>query len=222
MLRKAMDLRFLLALITMATMAEVAPAYSAAAQRLVYSVHHSRFGNIGTYSNAVEKTGNATTVTTDAHFQVSILGVVLFRQDAARQERWNGDRLVAFHGVTTTNGRAIELNGAAQGDRFVMMTPDGVETVAPASVRLANPWSPDVLRGDTMLTPDRGRMENIQIIGGEETSVAINGRNTRTKRYEINRLDGQKRYEIWMDDRGTPVMFNAYTGRGIVTFTLSG
>jgi hypothetical protein len=222
MLRKAMEFGFLLASTAIATMAEVPPAHSATPQRLVYSVHHSRFGNIGTYSNQVEKIGNATTVTTDAHFQVSILWVVLYRQDASRQERWNGDRLVSFHGVTTTNGRLIELNGAAKGDSFVMMSPDGAETVAPASVRLANPWSPDVLRGDTMLTPDRGRMENVQVKGGEETSVAINGRNTRTKRYEIDRLDGQKRYEVWLDDRGTPVMFTVINPNGSVTFTLTG
>src|SRR5213079_1562596 len=88
------------------------PALSASPERLVYRVQHSRYGNIGTYSNAVEKTGNVTTVTTEAHIAVSILGVVLYRQDIARQERWNADRLVSFHGVTTVNGRSYELSGS--------------------------------------------------------------------------------------------------------------
>jgi hypothetical protein len=196
------------------------PALSASPGRMVYRVQHSRYGNIGTYSNAVEKSGNATTVTTEAHIAVSILGVVLYRQDIARQERWNADRLVAFHGVTTVNGKAYELTGNADGDRFVLMSPEG-PIVAPASVRLANPWSADVLRGDTLITPDRGRIENVQVKGGEETSLAINGRPTRTKHYEINRVDGTKRYEVWLDEQGTPVQFITYNPNGMVTFTLT-
>jgi hypothetical protein len=196
------------------------PGFAAPSQRLVYAVHHSRYGNIGTYSNAVDRTGDATTVRTEAHIKVSILGVVLYRQDAAREERWSGDRLVAFHGVTTVNGRPYELNGAADGDRFVLMSPDG-PTVAPASVRIANPWSINVLRGDTLLTPDRGRIENVQMKGGEDTTVTINGRAMSAKRYEIDRLNGQKRYEVWLDDRGTPVMFTTFNPNGSITFTLS-
>jgi hypothetical protein len=217
---KAKGLRVPLAWIGMAVLAAASPAHAATPQRLVYTVHHSRYGDIGTYSNAVEKTGDMTTVNTDAHIKVSILGVVLYRQDAARQERWNSGRLVSFHSVTTVNGRPFEMTGAAQGDRFIMMSPDG-DIVAPASVRIANPWSPDVLRGDTILTPDRGRMENVQVKGGEDTSIPVNGRTTRVKRYEIDRLDGQKRYEVWLDDHGIPVMFTLYNPNGSVKFTLN-
>jgi hypothetical protein len=202
-------------------LANTAAAAPASPQRLVYSVHHSRYGTIGTYSNAVEKSGDSTTVDTEAHITVSILGVVLFRQDAKRQEQWNGNRLMSFKGVTTTNGKPMEMMGEAMGDRFVMMSPDG-DVVAPATVRMANPWSPDVLRGDTILTPDRGRIENVRVKGGEETSVALNGKSTRAKKYEIDRLDGSKRYEVWLDDRGTPVQFTMYNPGGTVTFTLTG
>ena len=198
------------------------PAHAAPAQqKMVYSVHHSRYGNIGTYTNSVEKSGDMTTVTTDAHIQVSILGIVLYRQDAQRQERWNGNRLVSFHGVTTVNGKPMEMTGAAQGDQFVMMGPEG-DVIAPASVKLANPWSSNVLQGTTLLTPDRGRMEDVEVKPGQDTMVPINGKQTRAKRYEIDRLDGAKRYDVWMDDRGTPVMFTTYNPNGTVTFTLNG
>ena len=201
--------------------ADVASAAPAAAQRLVYEVHHSRYGAIGTYTNAVEKSGDSTTVSTEAHITVSLLGVVLYRQDASRKEQWAGNRLMSFKGVTTTNGKQMEMTGEAMGDRFVMMAPDG-DIVAPATVRIANPWSPEVLRGDTILTPDRGRMENVRVKGGQETSVAVNGKSTRAKRYEIDRLDGSKRYEVWLDDSGTPVQFTMFNPGGTVTFTLTG
>ena len=78
-----------------------------------------------------------------------------------------------------------------------------------------------MLHGDTLLTPDRGRIENVQVKTTEETSLAINGRTSPTKHYEINRLDGTKRYEVWLDDRGTPVQFITYNPNGMVTFTLT-
>ena len=211
---------FLISFLLSPLLVRSVPALSASPERMVYRVQHSRYGNIGTYSNAVEKAGNVTTVTTEAHILVSVLGVVLYRQEIARQERWNADRLVSFHGVTTVNGKAYELTGSADGDHFVLMSPNG-PIVAPASVRIANPWSADVLRGDTLLTPDRGRLENVQVKTTEETSLAINGRATRTKHYEINRLDGTKRYEVWLDDQGTPVQFITYNPNGMVTFTLT-
>ena len=52
--------------------------------------------------------------------------------------------------------------------------------------------------------------------------VAVNGKQTRAKRYEIDRTDGQKRYDVWLDDRGTPVKFTTYNPNGSVTFTLTG
>ena len=211
---------FLISLLLGPTLIVSVPAFSASPERMVYRVQHSRYGNIGTYSNAVEKAANVTTVTTEAHIAVSVLGVVLYRQDIARQERWNADRLVAFHGVTTVNGKSIELTGSADGDRFVLMSPEG-PIVAPASVRIANPWSADVLRGETLLTPDRGRIENVQVKTTEEASLDLNGRATRTKHYVINRLDGTKRYEVWVDDGGTPVQFITYNPNGMVTFTLT-
>jgi uncharacterized protein DUF6134 len=211
---------FLVSLLFGSTLIRSTPALAASPERMVYRVQHARYGNIGTYSNAVEKAGAMTTVTTEAHILVSILGVVLYRQDITRQERWNAGRLVSFHGVTTVNGKPYELTGNADGDRFVLMSPEG-PIVAPASVRVANPWSADVLRGDTILTPDRGRIENVQVKGGEETSLAINGRATRTKHYEIHRLDGTKRYEIWLDDRGIPVQFTTNNPNGVVTFTMT-
>ena len=78
---------FLVSLLLGAMLIESPPALSASPEHMVYRVQHSRYGNIGTYSNAVEKAGTMTTVTTEAHIAVSILGVVLYRQDAARRCR---------------------------------------------------------------------------------------------------------------------------------------
>ena len=191
-------------------------------QKLVFTVHHSRYGRIGTYTNTIVRSGDDTTVTTDIHIAVSILGVTLYRQEASRQERWNGDRLVSFHGVTTTNGNAVELNGSVQGDHFVLNTPSG-ETVAPANVRLANPWSPGILGGNVLVTPDRGRMDEVRVAGGDAMTLTLAGKQVKAKKYDVFLLDGRKKYEIDLDGHGTPVQFVVFDAdETTLTFSLDG
>src|SRR5262249_32945415 len=104
-------------------------------EQLVYTVQHSKYGEIGTYTNTIEHEGDITNVTTTAKLSVSVLGMKVYRQDIARHETWLGNRIVDFRGVTTENGKAIELRGKAEGDHFLIMTPNGT-TNAPADVRL--------------------------------------------------------------------------------------
>jgi len=204
---------------TLLTSAEGAAA-PAAAQKFIYAVHHSRYGSIGTYTNTVLRNGDDTAVNTDIKIAVSILGVTLFRQDASRQERWRGGRLVFFHGVTTTNGHPIQLDGAAEGDRFVMKTPEG-ETEAPADVRLANPWSTAILAGKALFTADRGRLDEVQVKGGEIAVLPLGRRQVRVKKYEVLLLDGRKKYEVDIDDQGTTVQFVLFNIDGTsVTFSM--
>jgi hypothetical protein len=198
----------------------ITPSASAAQQKMVYEVRHSTYGRIGTYTNSVETAGDKTTVTTEGRIRVSLLGIVLYRQDFDRVERWIGERLMSFKGLTTTNGRAIEVKGEAEGDGFAVSSPNGSYR-APAMVRLANPWSEAVLKGATMLTPDRGQLEDVQVRPVGMTELAISGDKLRARRYEIARITGEKRYEVWLDDDGTPVMFSMNTRRGTVTFTLT-
>lgn len=197
-----------------------APPASAEVQKFVYQVRHPTYGRIGTYTNFVKTDGDRTTVTTEGRIRVAILGIVLYRQDCDRIERWAGERLVSFEGKTTTNGRSVEVKGEAQGEGFVVHTPDG-QFMAPADVKPANPWSETVLKGSTMLTPDRGVVEDVKVRPAEMTELDINGSTLRARRYEVARLSGEKKYEVWIDDEGTPVMFNVGTRRGTVTFTLT-
>ena len=197
-----------------------APSAFAAPQKFVYQIRHSTYGSIGTYTNSIETAGDNTTVTTAGRIRVSILGIVLYRQDFDRVERWTGERLISFQGLTTTNGRSTEVKGEAEGNRFAVNSPNG-SFLAPADVKPANPWSDVVLMGATMMTPDRGLLEDVKIRPAEMTELAIKGSKVRARRYEIQRLSGEKRYEVWLDDEGTTVMFNVSTRRGLVTFTLT-
>jgi hypothetical protein len=185
--------------------------------QLVYRVSHSTFGEIGSYANTIQPTRDGVTVQTRVTFEVSMLGVRMYRENAERTEQWRGDRLVAFHGITDKGKGPVEVKGEARGDSFVISSSQGIVT-APASVHPANPWSAKFLRSNTMMRPDSGRIEQVRIGSGQETIVKIDGASIPAVKFEI---DGSTRYTVWLDGRGVPVMFIADDDTGKVTFTLA-
>jgi hypothetical protein len=195
-------------------------ASSAAADtpaEFIYRVSHSVFGDIGTYTNTVEPGRNGTTVQTQAHFEVSMLGVRVHREDAERTERWQGNRLVSFHGITDKGDGPTEVSGEARGNSFVITSSKNGTIVAPASVHPANPWSANFLSSNTMMRPDSGKLEQVRIGSGQETTVKIDGATVPAVKFEI---DGSTRYTVWLDGRGVPVKFVVDDDTGKVTFTL--
>ena len=184
----------------------------------VYRVSHSVFGDIGTYTNTIEPGPDGTTVQTRAHFEVSMLGVRVHREDAERTERWQGNRLVSFHGVTDKGDGPTEVKGEARGNNFVITSSKNGTIMAPASVHPANPWSSNFLSSNTMMRPDSGKLEQVRIGGGQETTVKIDGATVSAVKFEI---DGSTRYTVWLDGRGVPVQFVVDDDTGKVTFTLA-
>jgi len=185
--------------------------------QFIYRVSHSTFGDIGSYSNTVEPSGAGTTVQTRVHFEVTMLGVRMHREDATRTERWQGNRLVSFHGVTDKGDGPVEVKGEARGNDFVITSSQGTIT-APASVHPANPWSNNFLSSNTMMRPDSGKIEQVRIGSGQETTVKIDDATVSAVKFEI---DGSTKYTVWLDGRGVPVKFVADDDTGKVTFTLA-
>jgi len=146
-----------------------------------------------------------------------MLGVRMFREDAARTERWQGNRLVSFRGVTDKGDGPVEVKGEARGSDFVITSSEGTIT-APASVHPANPWSANFLGSNTMMRPDSGRIEQVRIGSGQETTVKIDGATIPAVKFEV---DGSTKYTVWLDGRGVPVKFVADDDTGKVTFTLA-
>jgi hypothetical protein len=185
--------------------------------QFIYRVSHATFGEIGSYANTVQPTRDGVIVLTRVNFEVSMLGVRMYRENAERTEQWQGDRLVSFHGVTDKGKGPVEIKGEARGNSFVISSPQGIVT-APASVHPANPWSANFLHSNTMMRPDSGRIEQVRIGSGQETIVKIDGASIPAVKFEI---DGSTRYTVWLDGRGVPVMFIADDDTGKVTFTLA-
>jgi hypothetical protein len=195
-----------------------AAAATETSRNMVYKVTHSSYGEIGTYANLVQTNGDTTTVTTTVHLVVKVLGIVMHREDDQRTEQWKNNRLIAFHGVTDKNGDTIVVNGRANDsdDAFIINTPSGTYA-APASVHPANPWSAASLQSTTMMQVDTGKVGPVQVRGGGETTIDIDGTKVAAREYDI---DGAKRSRVWINQQGVPVKFTVDDDSGVVSFTL--
>lgn len=194
-----------------------APAAEASQTTYEYHIEHARYGDIGTYVNVVNELGDAAEVHTVVNIAVKILGIVMYREQATRTERWQGDRLVAFDSVTVTNGNKIEVHGQAKGDAFVVTTPSGTID-APAQVHPLNPWSAQVLDTDMAMSPKSGHVERVNISGGKLEDVKFDGKEFQLHRYDVV---GTKRQAVWLDDKGVAVAFRTEEDGSPVDFILS-
>jgi hypothetical protein len=182
-----------------------------------YLAHHPAFGDIGTYSNTIERSGATMTVRTSVHLKVTALGVLLHREDAERIEQWKGDRLVYFRGITITNEKAMEVKGDALGEVFMITSPFG-NVIAPATILPSNPSSPNFLNSTTIMRTDTGKIEKVHVSGGEKSvPINVNGSTVLARKYQI---DGSIPYKIWIDERSIPVMFTVDDDSGEISFTL--
>jgi hypothetical protein len=225
-LRSVFSVSFLLACLTrrlalpaLVAAAAIGCSWPAAAQsvhQMLYKVVHATYGDIGTYRNVVQTTGNTTIVRTTVHLKVTMLGILMHQEDAERVEEWQNNRLISFHGVTTRGDKTMVVTGQAHGDKFVINSPLGTFT-APATVQPANPWSANCLKSTTMMRVDTGRVETVSVSGGQQTTVQLDGTQVPAREYEIG---GRESIRIWIDRQGTPVEFSADDKSGRITFVL--
>ncbi len=193
-----------------------APAV-AAPQRYEYRIEHPTYGTIGTYINEIERLGDRVQVETELRIAVKVLGVVVYRQEARRAERWRGDRFIGFEGVTITNGERLEVRGEARGAAAFAITTAAGTVMAPAGIHPSNPWSPAVLNADLMMSTQNGRVAAVRVVSDSHTPVAFAGAPQGLHLYEIV---SDERQLVWFDDHGTAVAFRIEEGGVPIDFVL--
>lgn len=208
---------FILAVALGAVSLLLCPPARAADTVYQYHIEHPTYGEIGTYSNVIKDFGDHSEVDTELHVAVKLLGIVVHREDAKRSETWQDGRLVRFDGVTETNGTNVKIHGEAQGDAFVVTTPDGIVT-APARVHPSNPWGAKVLDTDMMMSTKSGHVGKVTVSNAGVEQVKFDGKEMRLDRYDI--VDA-KRQSVWFDDRGTPVAFRTVEDNTPIDFVLT-
>jgi hypothetical protein len=197
------------------TCAGVSPAH--AGDVYEYRVEHPVYGDIGTYTNIVDKSGAEADVETRLNIVVKLLGVVVHREEAERHEQWQNDRLTLFRSLTTVNGKPLEVAGEARGDTFVITSPAGTVD-APADIQPSNPWSPNFVSAGLVMSTKSGRIFKAHVDGVKEMVVSADGKTERLREYDVIT---DKHQVVWMDDHNVPVAFRTVEDGTPIDFVLT-
>jgi hypothetical protein len=171
-------------------------------QFYTYSVIHPFYGNIGTLTDTIDRSTEATRIDARLRIAVTILGIVVYRRESDITEIMRGNRLVSLQSVSDMDGRHLEVHGEAQGDQFVVNATDG-SFAGPATTAPSDPWVLKRTGEGTMVYPDTGRIINVHISGGDYETVSVNGASVSARHFTVM---GDKREDVWLDNREIPVM----------------
>ena len=183
---------------------------------LTYAVHHSTHGKIGTYTNIIRDTGAEVSVRNEFRVQVKVLLVVAHREIGSSKETWKNGRLVSFESKTQENGEKSGVNGRANGEKFVIESPNGPRE-APADVSPNNPWSKNILKAKVLLGTKSGSLYNVSASDGVKKDLKFAGQTVTTDYFLV---DGDAKYELWFDERGIPLKFTEIDKKSVITFKL--
>ena len=199
-------------------LAPLAPA--GAAGTYTYTVHHPSYGDIGTYTDIVSESDGVTRIDSRLRVAVTMLGVVVYREDGDRSEIWRDNRLVSFQSVSNRNGKRIEVRGSAEKDGFVVTTPAGT-FVAPANVKPSDPWAIKELGAAVMVSTKSGKIWDVAVSGGEEATVSAEGKAVETHHFHVVAGSDEDKWEVWFDRAGVPVRFQSIESGELIDFILA-
>jgi hypothetical protein len=192
-------------------------ALASAAQTYSYVVEHPTYGDIGTYSDTIQQSGDTLRIDTKLRVAVKVLGIVVHREEADRTELWRANRLISFHSITTTNGKPIEVQGEARDNGFVITSPSGT-AVAPANLYTSSPWSTRLPDTGVMMSTKTGRVETVQNLGSEQALVPVLGSEVPVRHVQIYT---DKHQDVWLDRSGVPVRFRTEVAGTPIDFVLT-
>lgn len=125
---------------------------------------------IGTHRFVLASTGDGgLALNSEAQFDITLLGVPLYRYRHRVSERWSDGCLASIEARTDDNGRQTEVLGQAQEGRFKLQVRDGggalsSPPVPPGRCMMSFAyWNPALARQERLLDPGSGRVEPVSI-----------------------------------------------------------
>ncbi|MCZ6847496.1 MAG: DUF6134 family protein [Alphaproteobacteria bacterium] len=181
-----------------------------------YAVHHSTYGDIGTFTNTVTHKGDEVIVNTRVRIAVKILFIVAHREEADRKEVWRNGQLVSYDSLTQENGKRLAVKGRANGSKFIIEGLDG-RIEAPAAVHPPNPWSITITEKTLLLATASGKLLKVKATPVGEETIELPDRKVKARRFKVT---GDMDLDLWYDENDVMVRFTYAADGENVMFTL--
>ena len=182
----------------------------------VYSVVHPLYGEIGTLTDTIDRSPNVMRIDSRLRIAVDLLGVIIYRHESDTTEVMRDGRLISLQSVTDKDGQRLEVHGEAQGSQFVVNATAGSFT-GPANTAPCDPWALKNTGEGTAVYPSTGKIAKVHVSGGDYETISVNGALVSTRHFAVM---GDNREDVWLDNRGIPVMFRTVEDGTPIDFVL--
>ncbi|MEO7850738.1 MAG: DUF6134 family protein [Rubrivivax sp.] len=152
---------------------------------------------IGSHHFALEGgEGGARTLTSDARFDVKLLGLTVYRYGHHVSERWQGNCLAALTARTDDDGQVTDVRAQVSDAGLVVRT----SLTGKAAQTLPEPapvagcvmsfayWNPALRSQRRLLDPASGKLETVQIAPLPEKAIEVRGQPVTARGWRIDGL----------------------------------
>ena len=151
---------------------------------LVYSSHALSDGSwpfkvylddqpVGEHRFSTQTNQDSLQLLSEAHFDVRILAIPVYRYSHRSEERWKSNCLEQIHATTDDNGTPQEVRGERQANDFAISVA-GKSQALPACIMTFAYWNPEILHQSKLLNPQTGEWVPVTIrhLGKDNIQVA--------------------------------------------------
>jgi len=149
-----------------------------------------------------------------ARYEISFLGVVVYRYRHHAQETWKDGCLTQLSAVTDADGDYIRVEALQQGEQLHIKLFDSDTQTEPSRTQLADNcamtfayWNPAIRQQQRLLNPQTGELEEVSFKGPDASTFLQQGRDQPAQLWRIN--TGKGPIDIWYDLSGRWMGLNA-------------
>jgi hypothetical protein len=140
---------------------------------------------IGFHHFTLTRDGTDAELLSHARFDVTFLGIPLYRYRHENTEVWRSDCLQSIVSTTDENGAHYRLLGTADGAAFRVNTETGDSTL-PACISSFAYWNKAFLDQDRLLHPQTGEFLDIEVRYLGEQTIEVRGHPTAAHHYRLS------------------------------------
>ena len=139
---------------------------------------------IGTHVFRVQGPATERTVTSEAAFDVKLLGLTVYRYRHQARERWAGDCLAELDAQTEDGSDSTRIRARME-EGALLVESAGSPQRLPGCVMGFAYWNPAMRQQTQLLDPQSGRLERVRIREAEAGTVQAGGRTLPAQRWHI-------------------------------------
>ncbi|MEP7056576.1 MAG: DUF6134 family protein [Caldimonas sp.] len=166
---------------------------------------------IGEHRFRLEADGEQSRLTSEARFDVKVLGFTVYRYRHTAVERWRGACLYSLDATTDDDGTPSHVRIAAPGERGDVRVGASAPTLDGCVMTFAY-WHPAMRAQTRLLNAQTGKIEAVQMQHLAEMRIDVRGEPVTAQGYRVS--GASRPVDVWYTADGRWIGLDAMVGEG--------